>query len=123
MRKEELQKLKDKLITEKKRLIQELDKREKNSLGKSMKDSSGEISSYRIHIADLASDTLEKDTSLDLLSFEENTLIKIQRALKRIEKGTYGKCLVCKKNINPKRLNAIPYAELCHQCQKKEERS
>lgn len=122
-RKEEIQKFKEELIKEKTRLLQELNVREKNSLGRSMKDSAGEVSSYRIHMADLASDSLEEDTSLDLLSSEEAMLIKIQKALRRIEKGAYGKCLGCGKNINRKRLNAIPYAELCRKCQEKEEQS
>ena len=111
------------ILTEsKKRLSQELDTREKNSLGKSMKDQSGEISAYKIHMADLASDNAEEDTSLDLLSSEERLLKQIQNALKRIENKTYGKCSKCGEDVSIKRLKAVPYAELCRNCQEKEER-
>ena len=109
------------LIKERERLHGELDIREKNSLGKSQKDMSGEVSSYKIHMADLASDNAEEDTSLDLLSSEEKLLRQIQKALRRIEKKAYGKCSSCKKPISIKRLKAVPYAELCRNCQEKEE--
>lgn len=42
---------------------------------------------------------------------------RILRALSRIRKGTYGKCLNCDADISPKRLNANPCAELCLECQ------
>jgi DnaK suppressor protein len=113
---------KEKLTKEKERLIRGLDTREKNSLGKSLRDLAGEVSSYKIHMADIASDNAEEDTSLDLLSSEEKLLIKIQKALIRIDKGIYGKCLKCKKNVSMKRLKAVPYAELCRKCQEKEEK-
>lgn len=113
--------LKEKLIEERENLIQGLDTTEKNSLGKSLKDFSGDVSSYKIHMADIASDNAEEDASLDILSSEEKLLVKIQKALKRIEKGIYGKCLHCKKTISIKRLKAVPYAELCRNCQEKEE--
>ena len=122
MKGKELKILKDKLLQEKEALVQGLDTREKNSLGKSLKDFAGEVSSYKIHMADLASDSAEEDTSLDILSSEEKLLVKIQKALIRISKGIYGKCVKCGKNIGVKRLKAIPYAELCRNCQEKEER-
>ena len=118
---EDIQKFQEELTRQKERLVHELNKRENDSLGKSMKDSSGEVSSYKIHMADLASDNSEEDTSLDILSSEESLLEKIQKALRRIEKDIYGKCLRCGKNIAKGRLKAIPYAELCHDCQEKEE--
>ena len=112
---------KEKLTQAKERLIHGLDTREKNSIGKSLQDLAGEVSSYKIHMADIASDNAEEDTSLDILSSGEKLLKKIQKALVRIDKGTYGKCPKCKKNISIKRLKAVPYAELCRKCQEKEE--
>ena len=73
-------------------------------------------------MADLASDNAEEDTSLDLLSSEERLLKQIQNALKRIENKTYGKCSKCGEDVSIKRLKAVPYAELCRNCQEKEER-
>ncbi len=42
-------------------------------------------------------------------------------ALQRIERGEYGICAQCEENINPKRLDAVPWAALCTQCQEQEE--
>jgi DnaK suppressor protein len=109
------------LTKERERLSRDLNIREKNSLGKSLKDLAGEVSSYKIHMADIASDNAEEDTSLDLLSSEEKLLKEIQKALKRIDKRIYGKCSKCGKAISIKRLKAVPYAELCRKCQEKEE--
>jgi len=109
------------LIKEKERLFKDLDDKEKNNLGKSFKDASGEVSSHKIHMADIASDNAEEDTSLDLLSSEGKLLKQIQEALNRIEKKTYGKCVNCSKDISIKRLKAVPYAELCRKCKEKEE--
>ena len=41
------------------------------------------------------------------------TLVQVKDALRRIEEGTYGKCLDCGRDIEPARLEAIPWAEYC----------
>jgi DnaK suppressor protein len=114
---------KETLLKEKERLFKDLNDKEKNNLGKSFKDISGEVSSHKMHMADLASDNAEEDTSLDLLSSEEKLLRQIQNAIKRIEKKTYGNCSKCGKNLSMKRLKAVPYAELCLNCKEEEEKS
>lgn len=121
MKAKELKMFKEMLTKERDKTSKGLDEKEKNSIGKSLKDSSGEVSSHKVHMADLASDNAEEDTSLDLLSSEEKLLKQIQNGLKRIEKKDYGKCTQCGQDISMKRLKAIPYAELCHICQEKEE--
>lgn len=47
------------------------------------------------------------------------TLQEIEKALKRIRKGTYGKCELCDKPIEKERLDLVPYARFCSKCQKK----
>ena len=110
------------LLQERERLVHEINERENESIGKSSKDFSGDLSAYTIHLADLASDNIEKDMSLDILSSEERLLVQIQKALERIEEGTYGVCTQCKGQINKKRMDAIPYASLCKECKEKEEK-
>src|SRR4051812_43335296 len=44
-------------------------------------------------------------------------LTLIQKALRRIDEGTYGVCQHCDKAISPQRLQAVPWAEYCVQCQ------
>ncbi len=46
----------------------------------------------------------------------ESRLEKIEEALEKIKKGQYGKCENCKKEIEPKRLGAVPEAKLCLSC-------
>ena len=55
------------------------------------------------------------------MSNEEGMLIKIDRALKKIEDGTYGICELCKEKISQERLNAVSYAVYCIECRAKEE--
>ena len=51
------------------------------------------------------------------------TLVRVQDALRRIEEGTYGKCLDCSREIEPARLEAIPWAEYCLEDQEKRDRA
>ena len=45
----------------------------------------------------------------------------IQAAIKAIDRGQYGECTHCGKDINEKRLNAVPWARMCIQCQEEKE--
>lgn len=62
----------------------------------------------------------EKDFSLSANALE--LLEKVNAALDRVKKGTYGHCGRCGDRIAKARLEALPYAELCVTCQQKEER-
>ena len=58
-----------------------------------------------------AVDFLETQQEQSILVNEQSLLTEVQAALKRIEDGTYGQCIVCGKPIPEKRLEAIPWAE------------
>jgi RNA polymerase-binding transcription factor DksA len=60
-------------------------------------------------------DTRQRNTVLE--SIIEEKLAQIEAAYVRLDSGTYGKCQKCAKQIHPERLRAIPYAELCVECQ------
>lgn len=77
-----------------------------------------ELSIYDNHPADLATQTFDKERGLALKGNEMNILNKIESALKMVEDGSYGTCKSCGKKINEERLNFIPYAEYCIDCQK-----
>ena len=62
---------------------------------------------------DVAVDFLEMQQEQSLLVTEQALLTEVQDALKRIEKGTYGRCVVCGQPISEKRLEAIPWAARC----------
>jgi DnaK suppressor protein len=70
--------------------------------------------------ADLAYDYAYRARRMSLLDQLEDRLAEVKKALKRIDEGTYGICTNCGKTILPERLEALPYAELCIDCQRKE---
>ncbi len=90
---------------------------------KSQKESSGDLSGYSFHMADMASDSYDRELSLNIAGGEQEIVYEIDEALKRIEDGKFGKCITCEKKIPQKRLNAVPYAKYCIQCKSKEEKN
>jgi DnaK suppressor protein len=72
--------------------------------------------------ADVGSTTLERDHEMSLAKNARDMLDQIERALSRIEDGTYGGCESCGKAIGKGRLQAFPRATLCVSCKEREER-
>ncbi len=89
------------------------------ALRKTRSESSGDLSSMPIHMADIGSDAYEQDFTLSLMATEEGTLDLVQQALGRIRARTYGTCEECGGVIAKKRLEAIPFAPLCIRCAEK----
>jgi len=90
---------------------------------KSQKESSGDLSGYSLHMADMASDSYDRELSLNIAGEVQEIVYEIDDALKRMEEGSFGKCISCGKKIPQKRLNAVPYAKYCIQCKSKEEKN
>jgi RNA polymerase-binding protein DksA len=122
MNKKDLQKFKKLLLKEREKLTKEMKHIQQDSLGKSHKEATGDLSSYTYHMADMATDNYGIDFSLDRVSTEQKLLYLIDEALARIEDGTYGDCEQCKKKIAHERLEAVSHAILCIDCQSKEEK-
>jgi len=59
----------------------------------------------------------ERELAIRNLDRESSLLRQVKLALTRIDDGTFGACLHCEEDINPKRLNAVPWAPYCIQCQ------
>ena len=72
---------------------------------------------------DVASDVVDGQLLESLGAQDSNRLQMINNALDRIKQGSYGKCLKCGQEIPQERLEAIPYAFMCIQCQTHNERS
>jgi len=68
-----------------------------------------ETPSLNPHLADVATDSFDRDLAYGLLSMEENALIEIDAALQRIRDGSYGMCERSGERIPQERLNAIPW--------------
>jgi DnaK suppressor protein len=65
------------------------------------------------HIADHASDLVDREVDQSLGENADNVVSEIDEALWRLEAGTYGTCAVCGAVIPEERLEAVPYAILC----------
>lgn len=72
-----------------------------------------EISEGSQDFEDTAVDFLETQKEQSIQVNEQALLTEVQRALKRIDEGTYGYCTTCGKPIEEKRLEAIPWASRC----------
>lgn len=77
---------------------------------------SGELSSYDNHIADMATDVFMQDMQNSLTNHEKGKLFNVEVALSKIENGTYGICDHCKKQIDEDRLDILPETGLCSNC-------
>jgi DnaK suppressor protein len=75
------------------------------------------------NLADTATETLDREIDSTLEENSENVLAAIDAALQRIREGTFGKCVNCGKEIGEERLAALPWATLCIDCRRLEERS
>ncbi len=93
-----------------------------DTLKKSQKEASGDISGYTYHMADVATDTYDREFSLGLASNDRELLYELDDAFKKLEDGTFGVCEGCKCLITKARLTALPYTRLCVKCQKKKEK-
>ena len=72
-------------------------------------------------VVDKAESSYTKEFLLSLSNAEREQLLLIDEALKRIDKNELGVCQSCGKNINKKRLDAVPWTPYCIDCQQKEE--
>ncbi len=73
-------------------------------------------------VADFALDAAQDEISSQLAEVESRELANIEGALERIRSGSYGDCEACNEAIPLARLQALPYATLCIQCQREAEK-
>jgi RNA polymerase-binding transcription factor DksA len=86
------------------------------TLRKAGGETRGNLSNMPLHLADLGSDTYEQEVALSLLENEEQRLEEVAAALDRIDRGTFGRCEACQKEIGKERLRAIPFTRYCIAC-------
>lgn len=109
---------KEKLNKEKYRIEALIEQLKKNDMTKYNTEVSSELSFYDNHPADIATETFEVEMGRALEANEVSLLDRINDSLKAIDEGTYGKCKACGKDIEEGRLEVLPYAENCIQCQR-----
>ena len=74
-------------------------------------------------VIDAAYDSTQDEISSQLAEVESRELANIENALERMKEGSYGQCEVCSGKIPMARLDALPYATMCIECQRELERS
>ena len=118
----ELAKTRKRLIEQKSEVLSELMSIKEDSLGKSQKEASGDLSGYSFHMADMATDLYEREFLLGLAEGEREMLFVLDEAIKRIDDGIYGVCDECGESVSKKRLKAMPQAKCCIKCQELKEK-
>ena len=92
--------------------------------GESLSERTGDLSDFDLnHPGDAGSDLADREKDEALSENIEGMLSLISNALQKIEDGTYGKCDRCGKPIGEARLEALPYAVFCIDCQSRVEGS
>ena len=90
--------------------------------GDSEGEASSELGDYDQHPADMASETFERAKDLSILIGVEAKIADVERALERLDAGTYGICEACGQPIGEARLEAWPAARFCRSDQARSER-
>ena len=70
-------------------------------------------------IADRAASSYNKEFLFSQSNNERQLLQMVEKALARIREGSFGECIQCGKEINAKRLEAVPWTRHCIECQEK----
>ena len=71
---------------------------------------------------DNATRSLDKEILFELSGNAHNTIEQIEAALRKMDKGIYGRCEYCRQPIPKKRIKALPFARYCVNCQHSNER-
>jgi RNA polymerase-binding transcription factor DksA len=104
-------------------LTEGIERHSEETLKRSAKDDTGDLSSYGQHMADAGTDTFDRDFALSMVASEQEALAEIDAAIKRINAGTYGICEITQKPIARDRLLAVPFTRHSAEAQKDIERN
>lgn len=121
MDKEKLEHYRQVIMQKRNDLLKQLEHMKESGLNSSVRDASGDHSTYSFHMADQGTDTMDREQQYMFASREQNYLYHLELALERIDKGEFGTCVRCGKEISADRLEAVPHVRLCIDCKSKEE--
>ncbi len=111
MDKKRLDYFKKKLLTKRDDLVRTITRTEQE--GRSADDDP------TVDLADKAANSYTKEFLFGQTDNDRVTLQLVDAALRRADKGTFGECLICHDEMQQKRLDAVPWASHCRQCQEK----
>ena len=110
--KKEIADLQARLVEERGELQTQLATLEEDTFATTQSEMSGDVG-LDDESADAGTATFEREKDLSIEQNVRDLLDKIERALKRIDDGTYGICERCGKSIEKARIKALPYVDLC----------
>src|SRR5687767_2459694 len=108
--KKEVGDLRDRLLEERQELQTQLLTIEEDSFAATQSDLSGDVG-LDDESADAGTATFEREKDLSIENNVRDLLQKIDRALRRIDEGTYGVCEICGRPIEKARIKALPYVD------------
>ncbi|HZT46092.1 MAG TPA: TraR/DksA C4-type zinc finger protein [Gaiellaceae bacterium] len=111
----------ERLLDERKRVVDAIDNIHAENPG-SIADETEEVSFQDNHLGDVATATFDREMASTLEDNSTHVLAEIDAALARIDDGTFGTCERCGKEIGAERLEALPWATLCIEDKRKQER-
>ena len=118
MNEQQREKIRERLLEERKDRLEtltEMDERFKERL----EQGNTELTNYPLHMADEGTNTMEQEKEFLLASQEGRQLIEIDDALRRLykEPESFGVCEECGGEISMERLDLVPWARRCVECQ------
>jgi len=119
--KKELQELRERLLAERADLTGQYEELEESSFASNQSELTGEMG-FDEEFADAGTATFEREKDLSLVNNLRDLIDRIDKALAKMDDGTYGLCDRCGKPIEKLRLKALPYANLCLKDKQAEER-
>ncbi|AOT68430.1 TraR/DksA C4-type zinc finger protein [Geosporobacter ferrireducens] len=119
MNKRKLNHYKELLMNEKKEVEDTLRRMDEFEPNASLREYFDELSAYDNHPADIGTETYEMEMNFNLKNNEALRLKEIDQALDKIADGSYGNCITCGKEIPEDRLEILPTAIQCMDCDNK----
>ena len=120
MTNEQREHLEQRLLKERQRVVKALRQLDENL---SPQEEDGDLTTYPFHLADEGTDTMEQEQGFLLMSKEGRLLYDIDEALRMLYKTpeVFGNCISCGTEIAYERLDIVPWAKYCLECQRVEE--
>jgi RNA polymerase-binding transcription factor DksA len=115
-------KLRARLEEERRGLSAEMAELEEESFQTTQSDITGEAGVDE-DFADAGTATFDREQALSIANNIRDLIGQVDRALARMDEGTYGACERCGRPIDPVRLRALPRTLLCAECKRREERA
>jgi DnaK suppressor protein len=109
------------LLEERKRVVDAIDNIHSENPG-SLGDETEEPLFQDNHLGDIATATFEREMASTLEDNSTHVLGEIDAALARIDAGTFGTCQACGGPVGEERLDALPWATLCIEDKRRQER-